>query len=262
MTLQAGDEYVAMGSSFAAGLGLGAPVPGAPKGSGRSLLNYAHLVAADLDLDLTDVSLSGATIAGLLHGEMSLAGRSMPPQVDALTADTRLVTITGGGNDVGYISRIMLGSLPAPLSWLPSSRRGRREFDSPAQTDARFAQLERDLRALIVEIRRRSPRAQILLVEYLSLLPPDAATALGRFPPELADWARGTASRLAALTRLVGEELGCRVVPVAAASASHHAWSAEPWTRRLQFSRRRGAAYHPTPGGMRAVAELVIAAIT
>ncbi|HEU0207257.1 MAG TPA: SGNH/GDSL hydrolase family protein [Pseudolysinimonas sp.] len=262
MTLQAGDGYVAMGSSFAAGPGLGAPVPGAPRGSGRSLLNYAHLVAADLDLDLTDVSLSGATIAGLLHGETSLSGRAMPPQVDALTPDTRLVTITGGGNDVGYIGRVMLGSLPAPLSWLPPVRRGRREFNSPEQTDSRFAQLERDLRALVTEIRRRSPRAQILLVDYLSLLPPDPAAAVGRFPAELADWARGTAARLAALTESVGTELGCPVVRVAAASAAHHAWSAEPWTRRLQFSRRKGAPYHPTRSGMRAVAELVIAAIT
>jgi len=261
MTLRAGEQYVALGSSFAAGPGLGAPVPGAPRGSGRSLLNYPHLVAAELGLDLIDVSLSGATIAGLLHGELSLAGRPMRPQVDALTADTRLVTITGGGNDMGYITRIMLGSMPAPLSWLPSTRRGRREFDGPAQTDARFAQLERDLRELIAEVRRRSPQAQILLVEYLSLLPPDAATSVGRFPPELADWARGTAARLAALTRSVGEELECRVVPVATASASHHAWSAEPWTRRLQFSRRKGAPYHPTPAGMRAVADLVIAAI-
>jgi hypothetical protein len=118
------------------------------------------------------------------------------------------------------------------------------------------------MRELIAEIRRRSPKAEIVLVEYLSLLPPDAVTPVGRFRPELADWARGTAARLAALTGSVGEELGCVVVPVAAASASHHAWSAEPWTRRLQFSRTQGAPYHPTPGGMRAVAQLVGDAIS
>ncbi|MEO6116036.1 MAG: GDSL-type esterase/lipase family protein, partial [Pseudolysinimonas sp.] len=165
------------------------------------------------------------------------------------------------GNDVSYIGRIMLGSLPAPLSWLPAVRRARREFDTPAQTDAKFAELEQGMRTLIAEIRRRSPRAEIVLVEYLSLLPADVATPVGRFPRELADWARGTAARLAALTGSVGEELGCVVVPVAAASASHHAWSAEPWTRRLQFSRTQGAPYHPTPAGMRAVAELTKAAI-
>jgi lysophospholipase L1-like esterase len=261
MTLHTGDGYVAMGSSFAAGPGLGAPVPEAPKRSGRSMRNYPHLVAAGLGLALTDVSFSGATIAGLLRGEVLPSGVSMPPQVDALTPATRLVTITGGGNDVGYIGRLMQGSLPAPLSWLPAVRSARREFDTPAQTDARFTELDHALRALIVEIRRRSPRATIVLAEYLSLLPADAQTPVGRLPRELADWARGTAARLAALTRSVGEELGCLVVPVAAASASHHAWSTEPWTRRLQFSRTQGAPFHPTPAGMSAVAELVISAL-
>jgi lysophospholipase L1-like esterase len=262
MTVRSGDGYVAMGSSFAAGLGLGAPVPGAPKHSGRSERNYPHLLAAELGLRLSDASFSGATIVGLLHGETLASGAVMAPQVNALTPTTSLVTITGGGNDVGYIARILQGSLPAPLSWLPSVRAARRDFDSPAQTDARFAALDRAMRELIAEIRRRSPQAQIALVEYLSLLPPDAATPVGRFPPELADWARGTAARLATLTASVGAETGCIVVPVAAASASHHAWSAEPWTRRLQFSRTRGAAYHPTPSGMRAVAELVREAIS
>jgi lysophospholipase L1-like esterase len=250
-----------MGSSFAAGYGLGAASPGAPRGSGRSQRNYPHLVASELGLDLTDVSFSGATIAGLLHGEESMVGTPMAPQVDALSPDTRLVTITGGGNDVGYIGRILLGSLPAPLSWLPSVRTGRAEFDNREQLDAKFAELDRNLRALIAEIRRRSPKAEIVLVEYLTLLPPDAATPIGRFPRELADWARGTAARLAATTGSVGEQLGCLVVPAAAASASHHAWSAEPWTRRLQFAPGTGAAYHPTWVGMREVADQVVAAI-
>lgn len=250
-----------MGSSFAAGPNLGAPVPGAPNGSGRSLRNYAHLVASDLGLELVDVSFSGATIAGMLHGEVTMSGAAMAPQVDALTPEVRLVTITGGGNDVGYISRVIQGSLPAPLSWLPAVRRRRREFDTPAQTDVRFGELEHAMRALIAEVRRRSPRAQIVLVEYLSLFPASPATPVDGCPPELADWGRATAARLAALTESVGAEQGCLVVPVAAASAEHHAWSVEPWTRRLQFSRSTGAPFHPTPAGMRAVADLVESAL-
>ncbi|MEP6843688.1 MAG: GDSL-type esterase/lipase family protein, partial [Pseudolysinimonas sp.] len=158
MVLSKGDRYVAMGSSFAAGPGLGALAPGAPAGAGQSLRNYPHLVATELGLSLTDVSFSGATITGLLNGETTIQGYRMPPQVDALTPDTRLVTITGGGNDVGYIGRIMMGSMPAPLSWLPAVRTARRAFDTPAQTDAKFASLEQGMRTLIAEIRRRSPR--------------------------------------------------------------------------------------------------------
>ena len=43
-----------------------------------------------------------------------------------------------------------------------------------------------------------------------------------------------------------------------AASASHHAWSASPWTRRFHLSLRGGAPYHPDAAGMAAVAELVL----
>ena len=43
-----------------------APAPGAPFGSGRSARNYPHLVAERLDLDLVDVTFSGATTAHVL----------------------------------------------------------------------------------------------------------------------------------------------------------------------------------------------------
>ena len=43
-----------------------------------------------------------------------------------------------------------------------------------------------------------------------------------------------------------------------AASAGHHAWSADPWTRRFHLSLRGGAPYHPNTPGMAAVAELIL----
>jgi quercetin dioxygenase-like cupin family protein len=47
---------------------------------------------------------------------------------------------------------------------------------------------------------------------------------------------------------------GSRYVSASAASADHHAWSAEPWTRRFHLSLRGGAPYHPNAAGMAAVA--------
>ena len=56
-----------MGSSFGAGPGLPKRAPGSPRrAGGRSTANYAHLVAAALDLDLHDVTFSGATTGDLL----------------------------------------------------------------------------------------------------------------------------------------------------------------------------------------------------
>ena len=99
--IPAGSHYVAMGSSFAAGPGLTPRAPGSPRRAGRSAANYAHLVAAALGLELHDVTYSGATTGDIL----GLSAPGQPAQLDAVTPATRLVTITAGGNDVGFLPR-------------------------------------------------------------------------------------------------------------------------------------------------------------
>ncbi|MGH3578160.1 MAG: SGNH/GDSL hydrolase family protein, partial [Mycobacterium sp.] len=72
-------RYVALGSSMAAGPGIRPRAPGAPFGSGRSARNYAHVVAQRLNLELADVTFSGATTAHVLAERQ----RGTPPQIDA-----------------------------------------------------------------------------------------------------------------------------------------------------------------------------------
>jgi DNA-binding transcriptional LysR family regulator len=101
-------RYVALGSSMAAGPGIRPRAAGAPWRSGQSARNYPHLVAERLKLDLVDVTFSGATTAHVLadhqHGE--------PPQIAALNGSESLVTVTIGGNGVGYVPLLMVASLP------------------------------------------------------------------------------------------------------------------------------------------------------
>ena len=73
-------RYVALGSSMAAGPGITPRANGAPWPAGRSARNYPHLVAAQLGLDLVDVTYSGATTAHVLRDRQFGA----PPQVEAL----------------------------------------------------------------------------------------------------------------------------------------------------------------------------------
>ena len=89
--------------------------------AGRSGNNYAHLVAAELGLDLVDVSYSGATTAHLLDTRQDDA----PPQLDALTPDTALVTITCGGNDLEYVGTFLRGSFLNTIA-KPATLLGRR----------------------------------------------------------------------------------------------------------------------------------------
>ena len=88
-----GSQYVAMGSSYAAGFFIQPQEPGAGA-CGRSLLDYPHLVAAKLRLSLNDVSCGGAVTANALDTPQG----SAPPQIDAVTPNTRLVTMTIGGS--------------------------------------------------------------------------------------------------------------------------------------------------------------------
>jgi len=86
---------VALGSSFGAGPGVIAVDPNAPIMCNRSVMNYAHLVAAKRHLNLTDMTCSGATAVNVLQGGQYFQG----PQIDALRSDTKLVMVTVGGND-------------------------------------------------------------------------------------------------------------------------------------------------------------------
>ena len=259
--IPAGSRYVAMGSSFGAGPGITPRAPGSPRRAGQSAGNYAHLVARDLGLDLRDVTYSGATTDDILRP----SARGQPAQLDAVTRATRLVTITAGGNDVGYLPRLTLASLPWPLRALPRARAQVAGFGDPAATDARFASLGRNLEAIARGVADRPPDCRLLFVDYLTILPPAGSAAwLGPATPPpaaIADWGRVIAARLAAATQEAADAGGAGYVAASAASAGHHAWSATPWTRRFHPTLRGGAPYHPNAVGMAAVARLVLAAL-
>ena len=249
--------YVAMGSSFAAGPGLPSRAPGSPRRAGRSTGNYAHLVAAARGFDLRDVTFSGATTGDILTSRS--AGR--PAQLDAVTAATRLVTITAGGNDVGYLPRLTLASLPWPAPALPPVPRRLAALGDPDATAARFRQFEQRFGDIAARLRERAPQARVVVVDYLSVLPPDGPVPGPPPPAEIAEWGRSVAARLAAATQAAATAAGWTYVAASAASAGHHAWSGQPWTRRFHLTLRGGAPYHPNAAGMAAVAGLVLGAL-
>jgi lysophospholipase L1-like esterase len=140
---------------------------------------------------------------------------------------------------------------------LPSIRRQLGSFADPARTEGRFRQLRENLRQLATQVQERAPCSRLVFVDYLTVLPPDASTPTGRLPAEVADWARGIAARMSQITQETAAEAGAGFVPAGAASADHHAWSADPWTNQFQLRFHDGAPYHPKAAGMAAVAGLV-----
>jgi len=255
------NRYVALGSSMAAGPGIGPRAVGAPRWSGRSARNYPHLVAERLNIDpgpnFVDVTFSGATTADVLVDEQ----RGAPPQITALDGSETLVTVTIGGNDVGYVPLLMAAALPVAARRLPLIGGRISELLDRDARDRALADVFGSLCAVGSALRQRSPAARIFFVDYLTLLPPGGVPAAPLSEAD-ADVGRHVAETLERLTGDAAAATGCEVVRAGAASRDHHAWSAEPWTttpaRYGLPLPGRPAPLHPNAAGMLAVAQLVL----
>jgi len=247
-------RYVALGSSMAAGPGIRPGADGAPYRAGRSARNYAHLVAERLGLDLVDVTYSGATTANILTEPQYGA----PPQADALDGSEDLVTVTIGGNDAGYVPLLMAAGLPRFVRSVPLLGGVVRGMLDPTARDRALVDVGESLKEVGRTLRQRSPRAKVLFVDYLTLLPP-AGTPAPPLSGVDAALGRRVADTLERLTKDAAADTGCGWVRVAQASRDHHAWSAEPWTTKPGLPLPgRPAPLHPNAAGMRAVADLVV----
>jgi lysophospholipase L1-like esterase len=251
-------RYVALGSSMAAGPGIQPGAAGAPRWSGRSARNYPHLLAERLNLELVDVTFSGATTAHILADRQHNA----PPQIAALDGSEDLVTITIGGNDVGYVPLLMAAALPRPARRLPLLGTRIAELLDRGVRDRALAEVFDSLCAVGKAVCAQAPRARVFFVDYLTMLPPAGVSA----PPIAdadADLGRHVAATLERLTAEAAAATGCEVVGAGAASRAHHAWSGQPWTTKpakyVVPLPGRPAPLHPNGAGMSAVAELVAA---
>lgn len=248
VTLTQGAGYVALGSSFAAGPGVSEQLGSC----GRSDHNYSHLVAEALDLTLTDVSCNGATTDNIRHTPQGDA----PAQVDAINADTELVTVTIGGNDINYTSSTFACSGTAP------AERCTANLDQDAIDDA-VSQLPAKLRATFDAIRDKAPQATIVLVTYPRVFPVDAIDC-----SELELSAEDTAY-LAAMGQTL-EDIFVRVASneqvliadafVGAAGHGPCAPATERWVNGATVA-VSGIRYHPTAEGHSEMARLVLDAL-
>ncbi len=251
-------RYVALGSSMAAGPGIPPRDRAAPLRAGRSAANYPHLVAQRLGLDLVDVTYSAATTVHVLTDRQ----HDQPPQADALDGSEVLVTVTIGGNDVGYIPLLTAAALPRAARAIPMLGGRLRDLLDPTLRDRALVEVAESLKRVGRTLRARAPKARVLFVDYLTLLPPPGEDTA---PLSGVDAALGrrVAATLERLTSEAAAETGCELVRASDASRAHHAWSTEPWTTKptrygLPIPGRPAPA-HPNAAGMRAAADLIVA---
>ncbi|MBK6673781.1 MAG: SGNH/GDSL hydrolase family protein [Proteobacteria bacterium] len=243
--LQAGAAYVALGSSYAAGAGIGPLQPGSPPRCQRTTNNYASLLARRFELALTDASCGGAMTAHLLG-----PWNELPAQLESVTAAARVVTVTVGGNDLDYMGALFGGSCragvvsrpgPCPPVVQPSA--------------AQYQKLESALNAIAREISRRAPQARVVFVQYVAVVP-DNLCAATQITPEDAANGRAIGRQLALVTARVATANGALVLPADELSRDHSPCAPEPWSRGLYggYDMQQGAPWHPAPAGHAAIA--------
>jgi lysophospholipase L1-like esterase len=169
------EVYVALGDSYTAGPLI---VPQSDLFTcARSSKDYPALLAQALPAaTLRDVSCSGATTADFSNPQKGQIYGTNPPQYDALSADTTLVTVGIGGNDIGLVGLAegCINVLPAPLGKSCAAKYTAGGVDVYAQKIAAFA----DTYGTVIDtIHQRAPHARVLMVGY-----PTAIRDGGCFP--------------------------------------------------------------------------------
>jgi lysophospholipase L1-like esterase len=244
----------ALGSSFAAGPGIG---PVADLAAMRSEKNYAHQLAELLGARLVDLTVSGATTANIVDTPQQVAeGIVYRPQVDGIPADTDVVTITAGGNDLQFAGAMLY------VAWL------RLEPDSPvvAMLEAMLPDgiplptehaVERATRGLVRVIEKagaKAPTARVLLVDYLTVIDDASGRATPFSEQELGQLLLIQAA-IGQVFRDAAARTGAELILASSLSAGHALGSPDPWVQPFHpVVEETGGSFHPNEAGMTAIA--------
>lgn len=162
-------EYVNMGDSYSAGSGVLPPAPGAPPQCLQSARNWGHVLAARWGIEsdaFTDVSCGAAETRHFTEAQYP----GVPPQVEALSASTDVVTMTIGGNDSGvFIGTIQACTTAATLTLGTGNPCEEQNGDRFTDTieDVTYPSLVEALET----VKAAAPDARIAIAGYLQILP-------------------------------------------------------------------------------------------
>ncbi|WP_164842348.1 SGNH/GDSL hydrolase family protein [Actinoplanes solisilvae] len=219
-------SYVALGDSYAAGVGAGPYTdPTCLRGTG----GYAPLLAAKVKTTTFSYdSCSGATTADVLT-----------KQLGHLDRRTRLVTITVGGNDLGFSSGLAtcLQGADADCATVVSTAEKFTKETLPGRLDAVYR-----------AIHRRAPHAKVVTTGYAHFFEttPDCATVP---PASLAKRAglNEAVDVLNAQIKRTAKRAGVRFADVQPRFAGHGLCGTAPWMGGPAAQ----APFHPTADGYR-----------
>ena len=172
-------SYVALGDSYTAGPRNDVQNQ-SPPGCYRSDHNFPHLVAPNLKLQaFRDVSCTGAQIQDMTSSQSLSEPPNPSPQFDALDSDTRAVTVTISGNDIGF-AEIINNCISGVNSGTPCQDR----YLVPGHDvlSDRINAVAPNLAAMLQSIHSRSPMAKVFVVGYLDVFPDNGVGCYSQMP--------------------------------------------------------------------------------
>jgi lysophospholipase L1-like esterase len=240
-------NYVALGDSVAAGLGLpaSAGTSGRTAQCGRSAEAYPYDIAAARNLTVMNIACSGAT-AGDLFTAQRVPGPNIPAQLPQAFANgtPELMTITAGANDMhwtAFLQKCMAATCGSSTD--------------TALANAYLKALQLKLHYLFNDIAYRSNGTPpvVVVTGYYNPLSDQCAAADSRLTPAEIQWfASEVAGINTALERVSSHYSFVRFAPVN--FSGHDLCSTDPWVQGLQDP----APIHPTAAGQAAIAEAVL----
>lgn len=254
------DVYVAMGDSYTA-------APLFPLDDAlviddclRSETNYPTLVADELSIEVDDVSCSGASTTSIFAPQV-FTSTTQPPQIEALTPETDLVTVGIGANDFTFFSQMIFDCLEVAERDVQGSPCRDANTNAAGRDDLRrnLVKIRANVRKVVAAIAEKAPDARILLVGYPQIIPSEG-TCRPRLPLAVGDYAYtlDLNLRLATAVRTGGTAAGAEYVDLVDASQGHDICADEPWIAGIRGKDNRAAGLHPYPAEQEAVAELVL----
>lgn len=225
--------YDALGDSY--GSGYGVPPYGA---CGRSQSAYGVQLDGRMRIDLDDfVACAGATTGSLVAGG----------QLDALDADTDLVTISIGGNDIGWSTAVgaCLGGSDAQCAGALGLTRTAVTTVLPALLDSVYAQ-----------VAARAPGAHVVVTGYPRLFSPEYGPFLRASVAEQVALNDG-ADLLNEVIAAAAARHGFQFVDVTERFLDHGVNAPEPWVLGPADPGR----FHPNTQGYRAYTAAVTSAV-
>ncbi|MGB2949744.1 SGNH/GDSL hydrolase family protein [Rhodococcus sp. BGS-1C] len=253
-------DYVALGDSAAAGPLI--PDSAGTPGCLRSNSNYPHVLSGLIETaSFVDVSCSSARSEHVTSVEQPTGSGPVPLQIDALSPETDLVTITIGGNDVQLVSTarncINFSAEPVGVSCADTLTAGGTDIVAEAIEAAapRWGEV-------FAAIGERAPNAEVLVVGYGTYVQPGGCYGTQPVWARDADYLQASVDKMNDALAREAEEHGARFVDVREISIGHDG-CAEPAERYLEgvIPANPAAPLHPTAAGMAAFAQEIAASL-